>query len=145
MYNFLGGFELIDYLELISIADEAREFSYAPYSKFTVGAALLTNSNNIYKGCNIESSAYSMCNCAERTAFFKAVSEGFTSFRAIAIVGGNLGEEIQEFCPPCGACRQVMQEFCDPKSFEIVLSNSKSEYKTFKLEELLPFGFKLNI
>lgn len=134
---------MTDYLNLIAMADEARKFSYAPYSKFTVGAALLTDSDHVYRGCNVESSSYSMCNCAERTAFFKAVSEGFTSFKAIAIVGGPWGKKSQEPCAPCGACRQVMWEFCDPKFFEIVLLKNENGYEVFKLEELLPFGFRL--
>lgn len=128
---------------LIEKAFEARRKSYSPYSKFKVGAALLGKSGKIYLGCNIENAAYSPTNCAERTAFFKAVSEGETDFEAIAIVGAP--EEIQEgegdFCAPCGVCRQVMAEFCHVKSFRVLLAKSHEEYKVFLLEELLPLSF----
>ncbi len=126
--------------ELIEKAMEMRRMSYSPYSHFSVGAALLTKSNKIYGGCNIENAAYSPSNCAERTAFFKAVSEGVREFAAIAIVGG--GEEgISGFCPPCGVCRQVMMEFCDPKTFYVILARSEDDYWIYTLEELLPMGF----
>ena len=102
---------------LVEAAREARLHSYSPYSHFQVGAALLTENGRIYTGCNIENAAYTPTNCAERTAFFKAVSEGEHSFRAIAIAGGPEGSsrEEQDFCPPCGVCRQVMMEFCSRK------------------------------
>ena len=127
--------------QLVEIAYEAREMSYAPYSHFKVGAALLAKSGKIYKGCNIENAAYTPTNCAERTAFFKAVSEGERKFAAIAIVGGKEGEENLTFCAPCGVCRLVMMEFCDPKEFQIILGRGNKEYKIYLLDELLPLGF----
>jgi len=127
------------YKELIEVAKLARENAYAPYSNFKVGAALKTKTGKIFQGCNIENSALSMTNCAERTAFFKAISEGETEFAEIAIVGGEGDELIQ--CPPCGACRQVMNEFCD-KDFKIILFDGKDE-DVYTLEEILPLGFKL--
>ena len=127
--------------ELIQEAKKAREHAYAPYSHFQVGAALLTKTGKIYTGCNIENAAYTPTNCAERTAFFKAVSEGEREFEAIAIVGGGKDTEALEFCPPCGVCRQVMMEFCEPSEFQIILGRSKEEYKIYTLEELLPLGF----
>lgn len=127
--------------KLIEMAYEAREMSYAPYSHFKVGAALLAESGKIYKGCNIENAAYTPTNCAERTAFFKAISEGERRFTAIAIVGGKEDEDKLEFCAPCGVCRQVMMEFCNPKEFQIILSRGKNERKIYRLEELLPIGF----
>ena len=127
------------YEELIEVAKLARENAYAPYSEFKVGAALKTKTGRIFEGCNIENSALSMTNCAERTAFFKAISEGEKEFEAIAIVGGKGNELIQ--CPPCGACRQVMNEFCD-KDFKIILFDGKDE-DVYTLEEILPLGFKL--
>ena len=127
--------------QLVEIAYEAREMSYAPYSQFKVGAALLAKSGKIYKGCNIENAAYTPTNCAERTAFFKAISEGERKFTAIAIVGGKKKEENLTFCAPCGVCRQVMMEFCDPKEFQIILGRGNKEYKIYLLDELLPLGF----
>ena len=126
---------------LIQTAVKMLDFSYVPYSHFHVGAALLTKSGKIYTGCNIENAAYGPSNCAERTAIFKAVSEGEKEFQAIAIVGGPEGK-IEDFCPPCGVCRQVMAEFCD-KDFKIILSNGKKEVKTFTLSDLLPESFSL--
>lgn len=128
--------------ELIETAKDAMLQSYAPYSKFKVGAALLTKSGKVYKGCNIENAAYSPTNCAERTAFFKAVSEGEHDFEAIAIVGGK-GGKIESYCPPCGVCRQVMQEFCDPSGFKIFLGKNDG-YEEFRLKDLLPRGFELD-
>lgn len=125
--------------ELVSLALEARENSYSPYSGFKVGAALLTKSGKVYKGCNIENGAYSPTNCAERTAVFTAVSDGEKDFSAIAVVGG--ADEIKDFCPPCGVCRQVLSEFCTP-DFEIHLFDGE-EIKTFTLGDLLPESFKL--
>ena len=127
--------------ELIAEAFAARERSYSPYSHFQVGAALLGENGKVYRGCNIENAAYSPSNCAERTAFFKAVSEGVRSFRAIAIVGGKADAEEFEYCAPCGVCRQVMREFCDPESFQIILAKSQDEYQIYTLERLLPCGF----
>ena len=108
--------------QLVREALEAMHFAYVPYSGFTVGAALLTKSGKVYRGCNIENAAFGPSCCAERTAFFKAVSEGKRGFSAIAIVGGPAGKEPEDFCPPCGVCRQVMMEFCDPRSFLVFLS-----------------------
>ncbi len=129
---------------LLSLAHEAAKGAYTPYSNFCVGAALLTKDGEIYTGCNIENAAYSPTNCAERTAFFKAVSEGKREFDAIAIVGGKredvMSGNITEICPPCGVCRQVMMEFCDPESFRIILG-SPDAHETHALAELLPYGF----
>lgn len=126
---------------LIEKAMEMLKFSYAPYSNFFVGAALLSKSGKIYGGCNIENAAYGPSNCAERTAIFKAVSEGVKDFEAICIVGGKNGK-VEDFCPPCGVCRQVMREFCVPE-FKIILAKSVSEFKIFTLAELLPESFSL--
>ena len=119
---------------------EMRNYSYVPYSHFHVGAALLCEDGTVYGGCNIENAAYTPTNCAERTAFFKAVSEGKRSFQAIAIAGGAEGAEKLEYCPPCGVCRQVMREFCSA-DFEILLAVSPTEWKTYTLQELLPESF----
>lgn len=127
--------------KLIEAAINTRQNSYSPYSNYQVGAALLTEDGNIYTGCNIENAAYSPTNCAERTAFFKAVSEGKQQFSAISIVGGSKGKEIVEYAYPCGVCRQVMMEFCNPKTFQIIVAKSVNEYKVRTLEELLPDGF----
>ena len=125
--------------ELVRQALAAMKFAYVPYSGFTVGAALLTKSGKVYLGCNIENAAYGPSNCAERTAFFKAVSEGEREFSAIAVVGGKDGV-IEDVFPPCGVCRQVMQEFCGP-DFEIHMQKAGGGVFTVKLPELLPFGF----
>ena len=127
--------------ELIEQAMRARKFSYSPYSGYRVGAALMTAEGKVYTGCNIENAAYTPTNCAERTAFFKAGSEGQKSFRAIAIVGGPADEPITQYAYPCGVCRQVMMEFCDPQTFDIIIARSKKEYQLKKLQELLPDGF----
>lgn len=127
--------------ELIESAYKGREQAYTPYSGFRVGAALLSGSGKVYLGCNIENASYGPTNCAERTAFFKAVSEGEREFEAIAIVGGPGEGRTGEMCAPCGVCRQVMMEFCDPERFRIILENGGGEVKTFLLKELLPFGF----
>ena len=127
--------------ELILEAKKAREHAYVPYSHFQVGAALVTKSGKIYHGCNIENAAYAPTNCAERTAFFRAVYEGEREFAKIAIVGGPEGIEADEMCAPCGVCRQVMMEFCDPETFQIVLATSVEQYEVFTLRELLPLGF----
>lgn len=129
---------------LIQEAKKAREKSYSPYSHFQVGAALVGKSGKVYHGCNIENASYSPTNCAERTAFFKAISEGEKEFVKIAIVGGVEGMEPEELCAPCGVCRQVMNEFCDRNSFEIVLMNGPNKIKTLRLAELLPYGFSLD-
>lgn len=127
--------------ELIMEAKKARERAYVPYSHFKVGAALVTKSGKIYHGCNIENAGYTPTNCAERTAFFKAVYDGEREFEKIAIVGGAEGTEADELCAPCGVCRQVMREFCDPKTFKIILANGKGSHLELTLEELFPYGF----
>ena len=126
--------------KLINEAILAREYAYTPYSHFKVGAALLAKSGKIYRGCNIENAGYTPSNCAERTAFFKAVSEGEQEFEAIAIVAGPEGGELA-FTAPCGVCRQVMMEFCDYEAFRIILGTGPEEYQVFTLKEILPFGF----
>ena len=126
--------------KLIDTAIEQLKFSYTPYSNFKVGAALLTKSGKIYTGCNIENASYTPTNCAERTAFFKAVSEGVKEFQAICVVGGRDGV-LTGYAAPCGVCRQVMMEFCDPETFQIILAVSKDKYDIFALKELLPLGF----
>lgn len=127
--------------ELVIKAMDMRNYSYAPYSHFRVGAALLSKNGKIYGGCNIENAAYGPSNCAERTAIFKAVSEGELDFDAIAIVGGPEEEGIKDFCAPCGVCRQVMLEFCIPETFEIILAKSPEEIRTYTLAELMPLSF----
>jgi len=119
--------------ELINAALKAKEMAYVPYSKFKVGAAVLTDDDKIYTGCNIESASYTPTNCAERTAIFKAVSEGDKSFKAIAITGDS------EYTFPCGVCRQVMREFS--KDLTIYIVKNQNEYKEFTLEQLLPYSF----
>lgn len=126
--------------KLIDTAIEQLKFSYTPYSNFKVGAALLTKSGKIYTGCNIENASYTPTNCAERTAFFKAVSEGVRDFQAICIVGGKDGK-LTGYTAPCGVCRQVMMEFCNPKTFQIILAVDKERYEIYTLEELMPLGF----
>lgn len=126
--------------KLIDTAIEQLKFSYTPYSNFKVGAALLAKNGEIFTGCNIENASYTPTNCAERTAFFKAVSEGVREFRAICIVGGKDGK-LTEYTAPCGVCRQVMMEFCNPKTFQIILAVDKERYKIYTLEELMPLGF----
>ena len=128
--------------ELVKKAYEAQKFSYSPYSGFQVGAALLTKSGKVYTGCNIENAAFSPTNCAERTAVFKAVSEGETSFKAIAVVGNKKDDpkEEWEFCTPCGVCRQVLLEFVDPQEFEVIVGKGE-EIRKFTLSQLLPESF----
>ena len=123
---------------LIKAAEQAREMAYAPYSGFKVGAALLTSGGKIYLGCNIENAAYGPSNCAERTAFFKAVSEGERDFTAIAVAGWA---DEPGFAYQCGVCRQVMMEFCRPELFKIIVSGGACGHKVFTLRELLPWGF----
>lgn len=129
--------------EMIVLAIEQLQYSYTPYSGFKVGAALLTRGGKLYTGCNIENAAYTPTNCAERTAFFKAVSEGERDFQAICIVGGKDGI-LTKYTAPCGVCRQVMMEFCDPDTFQIILATSEEQYEIFTLKELLPLGFGPN-
>ena len=127
--------------ELMALAAQAREKSYSPYSGFRVGAALLGKGGKVYLGCNVENAAYTPTNCAERTAIFKAVSEGEKEFEAIAIVGGK-GDEWAELCAPCGVCRQVLAEFCD-KDFRLVLGNPNA-IKAYTFAEILPLSFGKN-
>ncbi len=128
-------------LELMKAAAKAREYSYSPYSGFRVGAALLTKSEKVFTGCNVENAAYSPTNCAERTAVFKAVSEGEREFLAIAIVGGK-GEELSDFCAPCGVCRQVLAEFTD-ENFRILLGTPE-QFSVYSMKEILPYSFGKN-
>lgn len=138
---------------LLNQAEAAGKLAYAPYSKFKVGAALLTMEDEIITGCNVENAAFTPGNCAERTAIFKAVSEGKRKFKAIAIVGrkdvvegksqnqgGSATEDSTAFCGPCGVCRQVMREFCDEKNFRIYVTDGL-EIRMYRLEELLPLSF----
>lgn len=127
-------------IELINRAKQAMEKAYCPYSGYKVGAALLTKDGQIFTGCNIENASFTPTVCAERTAFFKAISEGNTEFSAIAIVGGKDGV-ISGIFPPCGVCRQVMSEFCDPEDFKVYLGTETDEYKSLTLAGLLPYGF----
>lgn len=126
--------------ELIQYALEARHNAYSPYSHYQVGAALLAESGKIFQGCNIENASYGATNCAERTAIFKAVSEGERGFRAIAITGGLEGQEPKDYAYPCGICRQVISEFAG-REFSIIVAKSIEEYEVFTLAELLPAGF----
>ncbi len=127
--------------ELIRLAMKAREMAYAPYSGFYVGAALQCKDGTVYTGCNIENAAFSPTNCAERTAFFKAVSEGRREFSRIAIVGGKKGEMTAP--SPCGVCLQVMAEFCDADEFEIITVCSEDKYTIGRLSDYLPKSFSL--
>lgn len=126
--------------ELIGKAMEARNNAYAPYSNYKVGAALLAKNGTVYTGCNVENAAFSGTNCAERSAFFKAISEGVKEFEAIAIVGSKEGE-LNQYAYPCGVCRQVMMEFCNPREFRILVAISINDHLEYRLEELLPYGF----
>ena len=126
---------------LIELAKAAMDYAYAPYSGYKVGAALLCGDGSVYTGCNIENAAYSPTNCAERTAFFKAVSEGKREFTAIAVCGGKDGV-INGIFPPCGVCRQVMAEFCKP-DFLIYMAGAEGTYRTRTLTQLLPEQFEL--
>lgn len=130
----------MDKQKLIREAIRVLPESYVPYSHFHVAAALLCKDQSIYTGINIENAAYTPTVCAERSAFFRAVNEGKREFEAIVICGGKDGI-LTDYCAPCGVCRQVMREFCDPKTFKIILAKSEDEYKEFTLEELLPMGF----
>lgn len=120
---------------LIEEAKSARELAYVPYSRFQVGAALLAEDGTVYRGCNIENAAYSMCNCAERTALFKAVSEGERNFKALAVVADTQGP-----VAPCGACRQVISELCKP-DMEVILTNLKGDIRKLTVRDLLPEAF----
>lgn len=129
----------MEYKALIKEAIAAKEMAYAPYSHFRVGAALLTKSGKVYRGCNIENVAFTPTNCAERTAFFKAVSEGEKEFEAIVVTG-----DADDYLFPCGVCRQVMVEFCDLKEFKVIVANTEEDYKVFSLGELMPGAFDAN-
>lgn len=127
--------------QLIHLAFEARMQSYAPYSGFCVGAAVLCEDGCIYTGCNIENASYGATNCAERTAVFKAVSEGHTHLKAIAIVGGKHMEPVTDYAYPCGICRQVLNEFSNPEEMIVVVATGVSDYKEWTLSQLLPESF----
>ena len=126
--------------ELIRKALEAREMSYSPYSHYRVGAALFAEDGSLYQGCNIENASYGTTNCAERTAIYKAVSDGKRRIKAIAIAGGKEGVEPADYAYPCGICRQVMQEFGDD-DLRIIVAKSLTDYREHRLKELLPYGF----
>ncbi len=128
-------------LDLIKEAKIAREHAYAPYSNFKVGAALLTKSGKIYHGCNIENAAYTPSNCGERTAFFRAVYDGEREFDRIAVVGAPDGQEADILTAPCGVCRQVMMEFCDPETFVVIMPDGKGGALEVLLKDLVPYGF----
>lgn len=132
----------IDRDKLVKAALDARKCAYAPYSHFTVGAALLAEDGTIFTGGNIENASYGAANCAERTAIFKAVTEGVRSFTAIAIAGGREEERPSDYAYPCGICRQVMSEFCDD-DFIILVAKDEDDYVELTLSELLPYGFEL--
>lgn len=125
--------------DLFKLAKEAIKNSYAPYSNYNVGAVLLCENGNIYKGCNIENASYSLTNCAERTALFSAFASGERKFKAICVVGGRKGE-ITDYAMPCGACRQVLAEFCDA-DFKVFVGKSENDIKEYTLGELLPYSF----
>lgn len=125
------------YSELVAEAIKAQKMSYAPYSDFYVGAAVETEEGIVFTGCNVENSGFSATNCAERTAIFKAVSEGYRKFTKIAIVGGFKGQN-KDYCSPCGVCRQVMVEFCEPESLTVILGKDENDFKFYKLSDLLP-------
>lgn len=127
--------------QLVREALKAREHAYVPYSRFAVGAALLDAQGTVWHGCNIENAAYTPTTCAERTAFFKAVSEGSDDFVTIAIVGGPVGRPTTRWCAPCGVCRQVMQEFCDPETFRVILARTPDDRRAMLLKDVLPDGF----
>ena len=126
---------------LMIIAMEARNYAYCPYSNYSVGAALLCKDGRVITGSNIENASYGVSNCAERTAFFKAVSEGEKDFVAIAISGGSSGEDSDSYAYPCGVCRQVMREFCDEEKFKILVVKNEKEYEEYLLRDLLPKSF----
>lgn len=130
----------MDYRVLMEQAVESRKRAYTPYSNYQVGAALLARSGKIFCGCNVENAAYSPGICAERTAFVKGVSEGEREFSAIAVIGGKADGPL-ELAPPCGICRQVMREFCDPETFEIILGTGPEDYQVYTLSQLLPMSF----
>lgn len=129
---------MTDSKTLMNLAQKARKMAYVPYSHFRVGAALLAKSGKVYLGCNVENASYPVANCAERTALFKAISEGEREFEAIAIIGGREGETA-EFTAPCGVCRQALAEFAD-KDFRLILGNEE-KFASYSLDDVLPFAF----
>lgn len=136
----MGDQSKTDTAVLVQAALDARKNAYVPYSHYAVGAALLTEEGEIFPGCNIENAAYGATNCAERTAFFQAVSRGRRNFQAIAIAGGMEGQEPVDYAFPCGICRQVMGEFCGD-DFTVIVARSAEDFKEYRLDELLPYGF----
>lgn len=126
--------------ELMRLASQARLQAYCPYSGFSVGAALLCGDGEVVTGCNVENASYPLGNCAERTAVFTAIAKGKRNFSALAISGGPVSDQSGGFCPPCGACRQVLREFCS-EDFPIFLSDPHGEIQTFLLGQLLPVSF----
>ena len=129
-------------VNLINLASKARENAYCPYSKYAVGAALLGKNGEVYLGCNVENASFGATICAERNAIFQAVCKGNRKFEAIAIIGGPTEGDISDYAFPCGMCRQVMDEFCDP-DFHVIVAKSVNDYKVFRLRELLPYGFSV--
>ena len=127
--------------ELVTLAEQARERSYCPYSRFAVGAALLCADGTVFTGCNIENAAFGPSVCAERTAIFKAVSEGRRDFVALAVAGGPAGSPVERECPPCGVCRQVLREFC-ADDFPVYMSSGNGTYRMLRLSRLLPASFR---
>lgn len=136
----------MDYKTLMEEAIQARKSSYCPYSGFMVGAALLCTDGTVIRGCNVENSAYGATNCAERTAFYTAIASGKRSFTAIAIAGGPKGCSVHKLraCYPCGICRQVMAEFCEGQSFDVVVMGEERSVQAIKLKDLLPYAFTLD-
>lgn len=134
----------MDSKQLLMEAKKARLKAYAPYSHHKVGAALLTKSGKVYHGCNIENAGFTPTVCAERTAFFRAIFDGEREFAKIAVVGAIDDEKVDDLCAPCGVCRQVMMEFCDPESFMIVMANGQDQIVEMPLKDLLPYGFGPN-
>ena len=130
----------MDYEKIIRLAIREVQAAYAPYSRFQVGAAVLASSGKVYGGANVENSSYGATVCAERNAIFAAVNAGERKLVAIAVCGGKDGV-VTDYCPPCGVCRQVMREFCDPDEFKVLVVKSADEYKAFTLAELLPESF----
>ena len=128
--------------ELIIKSLEAREQSYCPFSEFAVGAALMAEDGTIWKGCNVEISGLGATCCAERTAIFKAVSEGYRKFVAVAVVGGKKEEALEVICAPCGICRQALVEFGDLDTFQVILAVNTEKYEVYTLGELLPLAFR---
>ena len=130
----------MDYEKIIRLAIREVQAAYAPYSRFQVGAAVLASSGKVYSGANVENSSYGATVCAERNAIFAAVNAGERKLVAIAVCGGKDGV-VTDYCPPCGVCRQVMREFCDPDEFKVLVVKSADEYRAFTLAELLPESF----